>query len=434
MKKADSFPSIMRAKKTNTIYTGIEIGSGSIKVVMGEFDEGDIIRVAGLADVPSMRVLKGEITDNDIVHEQLVQALNRAEKMAKRDVKDVYLAINTGTMASVNSIGACPASGPNQTIAPKDVAHALSNARAYVLPPDKTEVNTIDRRLLLDGHREVVNPVHQVAKKVAADIHLMYGRYNSIENACLLVERTMGYSALDACFSIVAAAFAVLSKEDMAQGTLVVDIGAGTTNYILFHGIGVFHSGQVTVGTDHIANDLAIGLEIPMVKARGIVKTLDRFGASAVMTPDGDERPVKIAVPGMKTRTIPASVIELVAEERLKELFDIILEDLNRQSALPRMPNGVMLTGGGALIKGVDELAHRVFQLPVRAGIPRDVFCIDDVASSPAFATPIGLLRWAKFLEKIEDGEKKTVTDKILQDVTTFFGKLFGGLRNALRW
>lgn len=424
----------MRAKQANTIYTGIEIGSSSIKVVMGEFDEGDIIRVTGLSEVPSMRVLKGEITDNDIVHEQLVQALNRAEKMAKRDVKDVYLAINTGSMASVNSIGACPASGPNQTIAPKDVAHALSNARAYVLPPDKTEVNTIDRRLLLDGHREVDNPIHQVAKKVAADIHLIYGRYNSIENACLLVERTMGYSALDACFSIVAAAFAVLSKEEMAQGSLVIDIGAGTTNYILFHGIGVFHSGQVTVGTEHIANDLAIGLEIPMAKARGIVKNLDRFGASAVMTPDAGERMVKIAAPGMKNKNIPASAIELVLEERLKELFDIILEDLNRHSALPRIPNGITLVGGGALIKGVDELAHRIFQLPVRIGTSRDVFSIDEAAASPAFTTPIGLLRWAKFLEKIEDGERKSMGDKIFYDVKMFFGKIFGGLRDALRW
>ena len=429
-----NFLPMMRAKKTNTIYTGIEIGSSSIKVVMGEFDEGDIIRVAGLSEVPSMRVLKGEITDNDIVHEQLVQALNQAEKMAKRDVKDVYLAINTGTMASVNSIGACPASGPNQTIAPKDVAHALSNAKAYVLPPDKTEVNTIDRRLLLDGNREVDNPIHQVAKKVTADIHLIYGRYNSIENACLLVERTMGYSAQDACFSIVAAAFAVLSKAEMAQGALVIDIGAGTTNYILFHGIGVFHSGQVTVGTEHLANDLSIGLKIPMVKARGIIRNLDRFNASAVMTPDGKERIVKIAAPGMKNRHIPASAIELVLEERLKELFEIILEDLNDCSGLSRMSSGITLVGGGALIKGVEELAHRVFQAPVRVGASRDVFSVDEAALSPAFTTPVGLLRWAKILEKIEDEERQSLPEKIFQDVRTFFGKIFGGLRNALRW
>lgn len=420
-------------KKSTEILTGIEIGSSTIKVVIGEFAADDSIRIAGLSEVPSMKVLKGEITDNNIVHEQLVQALGRAERQAGMDIREVYLAINAGGISSVNSVGSHSATGPDQTITERDLVNALENAQAYVLPPDKRVLHSIDRRYIIDGTREVANPVNQVGRKLAVDVHIIFGQYNSIENLCKLVESTMGYPAADVAFAATAAAYGVLSREEMERGTLVIDIGAGTTQYILFHGIGVYHSGQITVGSDHVANDLAIALEIPMIKARNIVEKLAGYEASAVMTPDGHYRTIKLQTPGLGTRAVPTSTIELVAEMRLKELLEIIHRDLAGQKALSRIAGGVVLVGGGALIEGIDKLAKQVFSLPVRVGCPRLVGSVNGAADSPRYATPIGLLRWGRFVKAIA-GVKPPILEQVFRDVGTYCGKAVGALRNALKW
>jgi len=152
------------SRKPADIFTGIEIGSNTIKVVIGEFGPDDSIRIAGLAEVPSMKVLKGEITDNNIVHEQLVQALSQAERQAGQDIREVYLAVNSGNIASVSNLGTSAATGPDQTVSEKDVVNALENAQGYPLPPDRRVLHSIDRRYIIDATREVSNPVNQVGR------------------------------------------------------------------------------------------------------------------------------------------------------------------------------------------------------------------------------------------------------------------------------
>lgn len=421
------------ARKSTDIFTGIEIGSSTIKVVIGEFGHDDTLRIAGLAEVASVKVLKGEIVDNNIVHEQLMQALGNAERQAGLDINEVYLAVNCGNIASVNNLGTSLASGPDQTITERDVVNALENAQACVLPPDKRILHSIDRRYLVDGTREVFDAVNQVGRKLSVDVHIILGQYNSIENLCRLVERTLGYPAADVAFSGLAAAYGVLSSEEMEAGALVVDIGAGTTQYVLFHGIGVYHSGQLPVGTDHVANDLAIGLGIPLIKARKIVEGLADHDASAIMNPDGRSRTVRLQLPGLGTRMVPTSTIEAVVELRLKELFSVIHSDLMRNNALPRIASGIVLVGGGAMIEGVGELAKRVFNMPVRIGCPRKVSSLNDLANSPKYVTPVGLLRWGKLVKTIA-GVKPPLLEQIGHEMKDYNRKFWGALRTALRW
>ncbi len=420
-------------RKATNILTGIEIGSSTIKVVIGEFTADGGIRVAGLAEIPAMKVLKGEITDNNIVHEQLVQALGQAERQAGMDIRDVYLVVSCGNVSSINSMGSFAASGPEQTILERDVTNALENAKAHVLPPDKMVLHTIDRRYIVDAMREVSNPVNQIGQKLSVDVHIIYGQYNSIENLCRLVDRTMGYSATDICFSGVAAAYGALSHEEMERGSLVIDIGAGTSKYIVFHGVGVFHSGQVSIGADHVANDLAVGTGAPILKARKIVENLAEYEASAVMTADGHYRQVRLQVGGLGTQAIPTSTIEQVIELRLKELFEIILRDLKKQKALPRIATGITLVGGGALIHGIDELAKRVFNLPVRIGRPHLVSSVNHIADSPKYVTPIGLLRWGQFVNTIV-GVRPPFLEQVFRDVGGGCHKIWRIVRDALKW
>ncbi len=420
-------------KKTAEIYSSIELGSGTIKVVVGEFAEDDTLRIAGLAEVPSLKVLKGEITDATIVHEQLGQALEQAERQAGVDIHEVFLAVSCGNIGAINSQGSSPATGPDHTICENDIRLAVDNAQADGLPPDRKLLQTFDRRYLIDGTREVNNPLNQVGRKVVADIHIVYGQYANIENICRLVEGTLGYPAADICFSGIAAGFGVLSQEEMERGTLVIDLGAGTTQYILFHGAGVYHSGQVTVGVDHLANDVSIGIGVPLVKARNMIENLADHEASAVMNPDGHYRRVRLQQPGLGTRQVPTSTIETIIELRLRELFDIILEDLLKQSAMARVVNGITLVGGGALIHGADELARQVFNLPVRIGRPRLVSSLHNLADSPKFVTPIGLLRWGREVKRIAE-VKTPLAGQVCRDAWKTILKLVNWIKRALQW
>ena len=178
---------------------------------------------------------------------------------------------------------------------------------------------------------------------------------------------------------------------------MVIDLGAGVTEYAVFAGDHCcLHSGQLTVGCDHVANDLSLGLHVPIQRARDLLAELGTVG-SAIMTPDGHTRLLPVeTVPGRPPRHIPASSVESIVEMRLQELFTVILADLQKQDMLKRIGWGIKLVGGGASIPRITELARRVFEMPVEVGMPALVNGPKQILDSPRYATPIGVLRYGQ--------------------------------------
>ena len=384
-------------KRNREILTGVEIGTNTIKVVMGEFSQqGDVLSIVGAAEIPSLqKVVKGAVVDAAVVQEQLARTLSVAEKASALGIQDVFLAVTGGHVEGTNSIGSTVIRSPDGKIRQEDVDTAGANARACPLPPDKDVVHDLERRYVVDGNREVVNPVGLVGNRLEADVHIIYGDRNSMQTNCRLLEDVMGYPARGVAFSGVADAHAAFASEDVERGGLLVDLGAGVTEYVVFHGTGCFHSGQFTIGCDHISNDLSLALHLPVPKCRRILHDLGQFG-SAVPKPDGRGRLMEVEVVGRPPRRVPISTVEQVIELRLRELFEIIAADLRSNDVLSRIGSGLTLCGGGALIPGIDGLARQVFDMPVRIGRPQLLSGKQDILSAPSFMTPVGLIRWGK--------------------------------------
>ncbi len=386
----------MTKSKKRDILTGVEIGTSMIKVVMGEFVQDDVLAIVGTGAVPSLKVRKGEVTDAPVVQEQLARAVNMAELSCGMEIEgDLFLAVTGAHIKSVNSIGNTLVQSPDGRITEEDRITATRTATAYNLPPDREILHTFDRFFRIDDSREVASPEGLVGAKLEADVHIVFGQRNRLETTCRMLADVMGERpATDIAFSGLAAAFAAFGPEEREKGALVIDIGAGVTEYAVFHGAGCCHSGQITVGCEHFANDLSIGLRLPYANCR---KALVDFG-SAEVTAAGSSRIMSVSILGKQPRQVPVAAIEQILELRVRELFECIREDLKKARVLGRIGGGAVLCGGGACLKNIDKLARRVLEVPVSIGRPRLVNGEEDIIQSPVWMTPVGLLRYGKFM------------------------------------
>lgn len=420
----------MGRRASRNILTGIEIGTTTIKVVMGEFLPDDVLALVGYGAAPSLKVVKGEVVDADVVREQLERAVLQAEQASGLEITgDIFLAVTGSHIQTVNSVGSTLIHHADRRIREEDAAVAAKSAHGYQLPPDRQVLHYCDRFYRIDDHREVLNAAGLAGARLEADVHLIYGRHNRLETACGMVADVMGYPATDIAFSGVAGAFAAFAPEDVEKGSLLIDIGAGVTEYIVFQGAGCFHSGQVTIGCEHLANDIAVGLNLPHAKARSILREFAQLG-SCVMTPDGRNRVMEIEVLGHKPRRVPVSSMERILELRLQELFEVILADLERHNAQERIGGGVKIAGGGALLPDITRLAQHVMHMPVTIAKPRLLSGKEEIISSPAMVTPVGLLRWGRLALQIAEPREVSFWSQFGNDLR----RLWSLMRDSFRW
>ncbi len=420
---------IWKSRAGENVLTGVELGTGTVKVAIGEIGADDSLRVLGSAEKPSLQVVKGEVTDAAIVSEQLEAAVHEAEHNAGIEAGHVFLAVSGAHVESVNSVGSTPVQTRDHRVGEDEVINAVRNAHGYVLPPDKRVLHFLDRCFIIDGSRECSSPEGMVGSKLEADVHVVYGQYNPIETECRLVHDVMGYPPTDVAFSGVADSMAAVTAGDAEQGVLLVNIGAGTTEYALCQGAGWFHTGQITVGGEHIVNDLSIALDLDVNRCRRILNELDQFG-SVFTRPDGRQRVIEVGGTGQASRQIPVASIEKVIELRLHELFDVIMQDLRDHRVLGRIAKGVWLCGGVARVPGIEELARNACGMPASVVQPRMLSGSEGVVHSLNFITPLGLIRWGRMMLDIDEPEPVSLSALLRRDAKRV-GK---ALRRAFNW
>lgn len=416
------------ASKSN-VLAGIEIGTSAVKVAMGCPVGDGTFSILGLASAPVKGVVKGEITDMGGARDALHEALEKAERQAGVQVRDVFLAVSGAHIRTVVNAGRTPVQAEDRRIDEDDVITAIRNAKSYNLPPDRRIINSLDRRYLLDGEREIASPAGHPAGSFEAEVLLAYGSVSRLESPCKVVHDVLGYPPEDIAFSPVAACLGALFPEQLEQGTLLVDVGAGVTEYALFAGPGCFHAGQVTVGCNHLANDLAIGLRLSYPKARQLLLDLDKYG-SASMQPDGNRRMVEVDTVTAMHRRIPVATIEQVIELRLRELFEVIAADIRAADALPRAGQGAVLCGGGAGISGIEDLASRILGMPVRPAAPARAHLPEGTVDSERYLVPIGLIHYGDFILQMSQQQQNSLVQQIRTDVR----RVGSVLKRAFKW
>ncbi len=419
--------------KSNKTITAIEIGTSAIKVITAKPLEDGTLMALAYDEVPTLnRVVKGEVVNVPAIEASLSEALNNIESISGKRITSVYLAVTGNHIHSTNVIGSVPITSPNRVITESDIIDATRNARSFNLPLEQQGIHTFQRNYVVDDNRRVNNPEGMVANKLTADVHVIYGNYNKIQTICSLVNDVLGVPANDIAFAGIADYYGTSANGEPTKGTLIIDIGAGVTEFALFYKTGCLHSGQIAVGCDHIVNDLSIGLKLPVAKCHEILK---RQGC-AIQKKESENKVINIEMSvGQTARTFKESVLQQIIELRLREIFEIVKSELTKTSLDDNlnmtqfMNDGIKLCGGGAAIPNVAVLAELIFNVPVKIGLPVNISGIDAEINSPRYVTTVGLLHLGNMYNKMDTESSLTFWEALKSEVVNVFTTLMKAFR-----
>ena len=385
----------------NPIIVGLEIGTTKVCVVVAEVVPGDETRILCVGQADSRGVRKGEIVDFDAAHESLRDAIADADSKSDVSIRSAYVSITGGHVTSLNNRGVVHLPNDRNEISEEDVAEVKLRAGEVSIPTNNAFLHNFIQQYRVDGRDGVMNPVGMLGHKIEADYHVVHGVRNRIQNTIRLV-REVPLEVDDVVFSGVASALAVLDREQRERGALVIDIGGGTTDYVIYRDGAVHDSGSIAVGGDHITNDISMGLRIPMARAERI--KIDEGGA-VLGTCMPDEKIHLRGEPGFAARDIEREMLHQVIHYRLREIFELLKKRFDDERHLDYIGAGVVLTGGSSQIPGIQHLAEDVFGVPVQ---PAQVLAATGLASAltnPQLSTAIGLVEYARLVQEEHPSE-----------------------------
>src|SRR5450432_818696 len=250
----------------SNIIVGLEIGTSKVCVVVGEQNAEGGLTVVGVGQSPARGVRKGEIVDVAQAEECVRNAIVEAEQMADVEIRNVYLGVTGGHLRGFNNRGMHPVVSADREISEDDVQDVIKNAKAINLPAENTVVHAVRQHFLVDGHDGITNPVGMLGARLEVDMHVVHGNTNRLQNSVRLV-KGLQLEVDDVVFNGLAASLALLTSEQKELGALVIDIGGGTTDYVVYYDGVIKHTGVLAIGGDHVSNDLAYGLKVPLSRA-----------------------------------------------------------------------------------------------------------------------------------------------------------------------
>ena len=402
---------------SSRIVVGLDLGTSKVCAVVVEITDAGALNVIGLGQAKSRGVRKGEIVNVEDTMQDIRDALAAAEEMSDREIQSVYLGVTGGHVRSFNNRGFHPVASVDREIMADDVQDVLKNARALNLPGENKVLHLIRQQFLVDGESTQAQPIGRFGARLEVDFHVIHGSLNRLQTPIRAV-KSLQIEVEDVVFSGLGSALSCLNNHQKSLGTIVIDMGAGSTEYLLYSGGVPRHSGVIAVGGDHISNDLAYGLKVPLGRAEQL--KLDHGGAVV----EAEIRGHTIALSndhGLPDRTINLEHLRRIMGLRLEEVFQLILQDLDRAGVLHEA-RGVVLTGGGSRVPNVEKLAAQVFEMPVSRGRTTWISGDKSQLDQPEFATAFGLVRFASFEVK-----KRTASNQ------GFASRISGKLANLLR-
>jgi len=399
----------------SSIIVGLEIGTSKVCAVVGDYGADGALNIVGLGQARSRGVRKGEISDPTLTEEDLRQAIAEAEQMADVEIRSVFLGVTGGHVRGFNNRGVHPIVSADREIAEEDVQDVVKNAKLLNLPAQNRVLHAIRQHFHVDGLDGITNPVGMVGSRVEVDMHVVHGILHRLQTAIRTV-KGLQIEVDDIVFTGLASSLALLTNEQKELGSLVIDLGAGTTEYVVYsHGI-IKHTGVLAVGGDHVSNDLAYGLKVPLSRAEQLKV---EHGAAMV---DDSIKGQTIPIPndlGLPQKPINLEHLRRIMSARLEEIFQIIGQDLAQAGALDYLRAGVFLCGGGTRIPQIAKLAEHVFDMQVSVGKTNSISGLKSALDQPEFATAIGLAKYGSFQQR------KRPKASLAGGIRNTFGQLF---------
>jgi cell division protein FtsA len=367
-------------------FIGLDIGTSSVRCIVGTFDPNgsNMPSIIGHGQAKNQGMRRGAVVHVDEVADAIVHAVTEAERISGMSIKQATVNVNGSHVSGLNSEGVIAISAANREITTEDRLRVEEAATIVNLPPNREIVQFFAKNYSLDGQRNIKDPVGMHGVRLEVDAHMVTAASPNLRNLDMALEKAE-ITPLHHTVSGLAAAEAVLTRQQKEAGTALLDIGAGTTNLIVFEDGEVQHIGVIPIGGQHITNDLAIGLKT------------DLDIAEAVKLQHADIRSdVKKTTATVKannqTHNFAFEEVSLIVEARVEELLEYVDKELQKIKRSRKLPGGVVLTGGTSKLPGVDEFTKEKLQLPARIGKLHNIGGLVDTVEDQSFITAVGLM------------------------------------------
>ena len=370
---------------SSTVIAGLDIGSSKTSVVITRLD-GNNPEILGAASVPSRGIRKGVIINLAQAASTITAAVEKAELQAGVTVKSVVLGISGGHIEFTKSKGVI-AIPSQKEITAEDIKRVKETATTIIIPPDREMIDVLPQSFSVDDQPGIKDPIGMTGSRLEVHVHIVTVAATSVNNLIKSVYKA-GFSMADIILKPRAITRALIKEEEKEEGCVLIDIGASTTNYVIFTDGGIKHTGQISIGGGHITNDISYGMKTTL----HIAEQIKCDYGSAIATSIPIQEQLEIPTPNGRTERIESRrLLSEIIQPRLEEILFLINEQIEKTGFKSHLSAGVILTGGVANTEYIEELAGEIFQLPVRIGMPYQFRGLDEFVKDPSFSTATGL-------------------------------------------
>lgn len=378
-----------RNKDENSI-TAIDVGTSKTIVIIGQVQEG-MIQIIGVGKASNSGLRRGTVSDVEETVSSISAAIEEAERSSGFAIESCYAAIGGNQIISVDSKGIVAISRADGEITAPDVDRVLEAAQSVALPPNFEILHTIAKFYAVDGQTGIKDPIGMSGIRLEANAHIVGVSMLAIKNLTKAITQT-GLEIDGIVFSPLASAKAFLNKRQMEMGVILVDIGAASTSIAVFEEGSLIHSKVIPIGSNHITNDIAIGLKISLEAAEKLKTEVVNVDIASVR--ESEKVDLSKYERHEKEKPTRRYICE-IAEARMNEILSAIKQELSDIERDEMLPAGAILVGGGSRLEGVIPMSKKVLGLPVQDGIPvYEVSGLIDKVDDPSYATAVGLMLW----------------------------------------
>ena len=390
------------------IMVGLDIGTTKISAIIGKKNQHDKLEVLGTGRANSNGVTRGIVSNIDKTVASILEAVNEAKQKSSFDIKEVFIGIAGQHIKSLQHRGEIVRDNIEIEIGKADIAKLKSNMFKLITIPGEEIIHVIPQEYTVDGEDGIEDPIGMAGVKLEANFHVITAQVGAVRNIIKCVERA-GLVAKDLVLEPFASAVATLDKDELQEGVALVDIGGGTTDVAIFLGNIIRHTAVIPFGGNVITKDIKAGLEILENQAE-LLKI--KFGS--VMYTQEQEN-VMVAIPGLRGRAPKEIAVRNLSEiigARYKEIIDLVYHEIKVSGYENKLMTGIVLTGGGSLIKNLKQLVAYVTAKETRIGYPNEHLSSEsrDLVVSPIYSTGVGLV--LKGFEYMQQYPEEFVTDE----------------------
>jgi len=375
------------SQKPDNLIVVLDIGSAWTRVLAADLNEGSL-RYRGHGIVESTGMRKGLIAELSPAAKAVKAANEQAEKVAHANIDECVVGVGGPHIRGINTNGGIELGGRMREISKEDVRSAVERARAVERPPDREILHLLPRQFILDDQPGIFDPVGMVGARLEVDLHIATCSGSALQSTVTCANRA-GLEVTEAVLESIAAAEATLSADERELGVCLLDIGAHSSDLVVFFEGAVAHTSSVPVGGQHFTNDLAVGLQMPVAQA----EELKRQYGHCVVTAVPQDAEIEFANP--QPQTLRLRMVAEILEPRARELLYYVKESLRKGGVVDALGAGCVLTGGGAMLPGMLDVTESQLRVPARTGMPVRLSNMPGELVHPGFSTAIGMLLYA---------------------------------------